>query len=225
MIQTEFWILDRRRYFDQSTQALAWTISTPVNYMAHQIEHVLVRATQPVLQGHEIGPYVLCRTGNKAQHLGNTAQHLHLSSTTCCRFFLVAAQFFQQSHGTTGRLVHVELAQAGKLDHFGSRGHADHGVAMLTSGTQIIQDGKKVIFQKEHARNNNVCLGNICPTARNGCFVARILRRSMHRQLQAGDFLEQQSVRALCCTCQVCVHSDNHHTYRCMRCSGFCVSG
>ena len=141
VVDTHFGVFDGRLGLEHTAQVFALAIGAAINHMAHQVEDVLVRAAQPVLQGHEIGAHILRRTGDEAQHLGNAAQHLELGGATGAALFFFATQLFQQGHGAAGGLAHVKVAQPGQLHHLSGRGHANHGVAVVAPLAQGGQDG------------------------------------------------------------------------------------
>ena len=191
MINTDFGILNGRRYLGQSAQAPAWAVCTAIHHVADQVKHVFVRTTQPILQGHEVRANILCGTRNKTQHLWNTTQHLHLRRTASGCFFFGTAQFFQQRHRPAGGLVHIKLAKPGQFDHLGSRHHADHGIAVVTSSTQVVQNRQEMVFEEQHARDNDIGLCDVGLAACNSSVVAGIFRCGMHRQVETRDLAHE----------------------------------
>ena len=161
VVDAHFGVMHRRVNFEAAAQAAARAVCSPVHHVAHQVEHVVVRATHPILHGQKVGPHVLCRARNKAQHLRQAAQHLHLRGAAGGGFFFAAAQLFEQRHRAAGGLEHVELAQARELGDFGGRGDADHGVALHAPRAQGFQDGQEMVFQKQHAGHHNVGLRDV----------------------------------------------------------------
>ena len=135
----------------------------------HHALDVFLRTTQPILQRQKIGSQVLGGARDEAQHLGNAAQHFHLLGTRGGFFavvFGVATHFFQESHGATGRLGHIELANAGEFHHFSRRHGAHHGVAMFSPGLQIGQNRQEMVFHEQHRHNDDVALGDILTALR-----------------------------------------------------------
>ena len=214
VVEADFGVMDGRFHLDATAQAAPGAIGAAVDHMAHQIEHVLVRAAHPVLHCQEVGAHVLRRAWNKAQHLRQAAQHLHLRRTPGGGLFFAAAQFFQQRHRAAGGLAHIELAQARELGDFGGRGDANHGVALHAPGAQIVQDGQEMVFQKQHASHHDVRLGDIGLAARNPLVVARVFRRGVQTQAQARKFVGQGPTGALHRTRQVRVHGHDHELDR-----------
>ena len=225
VVDAHFRVFNRRLGFEHAAQVFALAAGAAIDHMADQVEHVGIGAAQPVLQGHEIGTHILRCAGDEAQHLWNAAQHLELGGTTGAVLFFFATQFFQQGHGAAGGLAHVKVAQARQLHHLGGRGHANHRVAAIAALAQGGQDGQKVVFQKQHARHDDVRLGNVGLAALDGGFVVGKFGRGVQGQVQAGHFACQAVARTLGGTGQMRVHGDDGHPHRCVATLGHGVSG
>ena len=214
VIDAHLGIVDRRRHLGQTTQVPARAVGAAVDHMAHQIEHVLVGAAEPVLQRHEIGAHILRGARHKAQHLRNAAQHLHLRGAAGGGLALVAAQLLEQRHRPAGRLAHVEVTEPRELDDLGRRGHADHRVAMLAARLQRRQDRQEMVFQKQHAGDDDVGLRDVGLAAGNGGVVAGVLGRRMQRELQARHLTQQCGLGAGRGAGEVGVHRHDDHADR-----------
>ena len=194
--------------FDEGLQALisqgakraglsqmALASGAAVDHMPHEIEHVLVGTTQPVLQRDEVGPHVLRSAGDEAQHLRQAAQHLHLRGTAGGWLVLAllapTAKLLEQRHRAAGRLAHVEVAQPGEAGDLGRRGHADHRVAMVAACLQRGQDRQEMVLQEQHAGDHDVGRLDVGDAARGGGVVPGIFGRRMQREVQAGKLAAQ----------------------------------
>ena len=153
-------------------------------------------------------------TRNKAQHLRQAAQHLHLRGATGGGLFFAATQLFQQGHGAAGGLAHIELAQARELRHFGGAGHANHGVALHATLAQIVQDRQEVVFQKQHASDHDVGLGDVLFAACNQGLITRIFRCGVQAERQTGKLAAQGVAGAVDRAGQMRIHSHYHHLDR-----------
>ena len=135
----------------------------------HHALDVFLRTAQPILQRQKVGAQVLGGAGDESQHLRDAAQHFHLFDP-CRSFFAVvfgvATHFFQKCHGATGRLGHIELANAGKLYHFAGRHGTHDGVAMFSPGLQVGQNRQEMVFHEQHRHNDDVALGDILTALR-----------------------------------------------------------
>ena len=215
VINTELRVFHRGGHFAQAPQDFARPVSTAINGMAHQVEHVVIGAAQPVLKRHEIGPHILCCTWDEAQHLRQTAQHFHLRSAPGCSLvFAATTQFFEQSHRAAGGLVHVEITQPGQLDHLGRRGHANHGITAQSAAAQVIQNWQEMVLQKQHAGDHDVGLGNVGPAAGNGSLVAGVFGGGMQVYCQAWQLLGQNPSGPVNRARQVGVHGHNNQPKR-----------
>ena len=83
VIDAHLGVVNRRLDLDLTAQCFTRAIGTAVNQVTNHVQDIVVRAPQPILQSDEVRAHILCRTGNKAQQLGQTAQHFHLRSATC----------------------------------------------------------------------------------------------------------------------------------------------
>ena len=122
--------------FDTAAPHTTRAVGVAIHQRPHEVEHIVFGATQPILQSQEIGARILCRARNETQNLRQATQHLHLLGAALGRVATVATELLEQSHGRAGRAAHVELADAGELDHLGGGHDADHGVALVPLGLQ-----------------------------------------------------------------------------------------
>ena len=209
MIHAHFGIVDGCGNLDFGAQAFARALGTGSNDVAHEVQHVGIGRTQPVLEREEIGAQVLRGAGDEAQELRQAPQHLHLRCATGGLLFLAAAEFLEQGHGTAGRLAHVEVAQARQLDHFGRRGHADHGVAVIATRLQVVDDGEEMALQEQHPGHDDVGLGDVRLDPRQQGIVAGVFRRRVQVEGQAGEIVLQGSAPALERTREMGIHGDD----------------
>jgi hypothetical protein len=214
VVDADLGVLQRRQHLGHAAQATPRTAGTTVDDVAHEVEHVLVGTTQEVLHGDEVRPHVLCRARDEAQQLRQPAQHLHLRGAAGGLLVLVAAQLLQQRHGAAGRLVHVEGAQARELHDLGRRHHADHRVAGLAAGAQRVDDGQEVVFQEQHADDDDVGARDVGVGAGDGRVVAGVFRRRVHAQREARELARQSPAAALGGAGHVGVHAQHHHMDR-----------
>ena len=220
MVHSEFRVIHRGLNLHFAAQCSSRAIRTAVDDMAHQVENVDVRATHPILKGDEVSPDILGGAWNETQHLWQAPQHLHLRCATCSLFFLpAAAQLLQKCHGPTGWLFHVEIAQAGELDHLAGRRHTDHGVTVLAPCAQILKNRQEVVLEKQHAGNNDIGPSDIGLAARDQIVVSSVLRCGVKAQGQARKVFGQVLSRALDRTRQVGIHGHDHDMNRSARLS------
>ena len=227
VVDAHLGVVHGRGHLGLAAQAAARAVGVTVDHESHHVQHVLVGAAHPVLHGQEVGPHVLRRTWNKAQHLRQTPQHLHLRSPACGGLAFaaaLAAKFLQERHRAAGRLAHVESARAGELDHLAGRGDADHGVAGVSAGLQVAQDGVEVLLQEEHAGDHDIGLRDVVAATLCGLRVACEFRGRMQRQLHAGHLACQVGPGPGDGAGQVGVHGDDHHAHGCRR-KGACGPG
>ena len=72
-----------------------------------------------------------------------------------------------------------------------------------------------MVFQKQHARHDDVGLGNVGFAALDGGFVVGKFGGCVQGQLQTGYFAGQAVARALGGAGQMGVHGDDGHPHRC----------
>ena len=192
MIDTELRILHRRGRLRLPTQGLARTIGIAVDQEADHVEHVFLRAAEPVLQRQEVTADILRGSRDELQHLGNPAQHLHLLfAAGGCLVLAAATQFLEQRQRPRGRLVHIELADLGELDDFACRHGADDGIAMIAPRLECRQNRQEVIFHEEHRRDDNIALGDVLEAMLKTVGITAPFRGGMQRQIETGDLLLQ----------------------------------
>ncbi len=158
MVHTDLRIRDRRRHLGGGQEARARTRGVAADQIAHHVRNVLFRSGEPVLQRQEIRPHVLRRARNEAQHLRNTAQHLHLIGARSGGFFLSPAQPLEQRHRPALRTVHAESAHAREPHDLGRRHRANHGVTAVPPRPQRIEQRHEMILEKKHRHEDDVAV-------------------------------------------------------------------
>ena len=85
---------------------------------------------------------------------------------------------------------------------------------MHATGTQVIQDGQEMVFQKQHARHHDVGRGDVRFATSNQRVVTGIFRRGVQTERQARKLAAQSLAGAMDRTGQVRVHGHDHHLDR-----------
>ena len=91
---------------------------------------------------------------------------------------------------------------------------ADHRVAMLAAGLQVGQHRHEVVFQEEHAGDDDVGRGDVGLAAGQGLGLVAPFGCGMHRQAQAGQAACEREVGPLGSAGEMAVHGHDDHVHR-----------
>ena len=168
MIDTEVGILNGLADLQLTLPDLAWPGGVAVDEQTGKALHVGIGATKPILKREEVLTNVLGSARDEPQDFWQPAQHLHLrgpgarglAAATLGRLLIgrggLAPKSLEQGHGARGWLGHVKAAHPGELDHIWRRHDADERIEGLSPLPQLLNDGKEMVFQKEHGDQDDV---------------------------------------------------------------------
>jgi hypothetical protein len=225
VIDTHFGVFGGGQYLGFPAQPGARAVGIAVHQQLHHLHEVVLGAGQPVLQGEEVGPHVLCGARDEAQDLGQSAQHLHLlraggglafgaAVAVDVVAFALAPHALEHRHEAAGGRAHVEFAHARELHHLGGGHGADHGVARVTPRFQRRQDRQEVVLHEQHGGDYDVAARDVVQRALQGGGVVGPFRRGVRAQGHAGQGLGQTACSALRGAGQMAVHGDQNDPHR-----------
>ena len=214
VIEPDIGIMQRRPCAQTSAERLARPLAVALHQQPDHVGQVLFRAGQPVLQGEEIGAYVLRGAGNEAQQFRQLPQHLHLPGAARLRGFAAAAQALQHGDHAIGLPRHVEAANAGEAHHFAGGQAADHGIAGIATRFERRQHGADVILEKQHGRDHDISAGDIGVAFCQRDRIAVPFVSGVDDEVETGKFGAQQVMGALGGTGEMAVHGHDHDAHR-----------
>ena len=168
MIKPGFWIFDRRR--DRKFW-LAFGIT--LHQQRDHIREIIRRSRKPILQCQEIGPQILCGARDEAQQLRQFAQHFHLPLAAGAATFLLAAQPLQQAHQALGFGGHIKPAHPCHARDLRGRKAAHQRITIEPPRRDRTLHQFEVIFQKQHAGDDDIRACNIRMAGGQRRFIAR----------------------------------------------------
>ena len=206
MVEADVGVFQRRRRPERAREVPTLAGRIARDEQAHEIGDVLLGAGQPILQGQEIGPDVLCGAGNEAQQPRQLPEHLHLPMPAGAAARLGAAQPLEQRHRPRRRPGHAELAEAREAHDLAGRHRAEHGVAIVATRGQGGLDGADVVLEKQHRRHDDVARGDRLQAACEGGGVAAPFVGRVDGEIEAGQLRPQRRPRAIRRASQMAVH-------------------
>ncbi len=178
---------------------------------AHEVDDVLVRAGEPVLQGQEVRPHVLGRARDEAQNAGDLADQRHLARAVPLRAARpgLAAQALEEIERAALRPVHGEAVHPGGADHFRCREAAHHRVALGAAGEQGGEHRPDMLVHEQHRREHDVGPRDVGPAGFEGRGVRLPFGGGVEAEDQAGRGRRQHPARPLHRPGEVVVEGDD----------------
>ena len=190
MIHADIRIFDRCGRGESCAQRLARPIGVAADEKADHVADINIGTGEPVLKRQEVGAHVLRCSGNETQQLRETLQHRHLLGALAHWLLriLFPAQFLQKAERAFRRTIHCEFADTRQAHDFLGGRHADKRVAVRAACGQVFQDRRKVVFEKQHAGDDDVGSRDISLAARQCGRVGAPLGRRMKLQVDPRNF-------------------------------------
>ena len=157
VINADFRIFLRRFHLGLAAQTLAWAIGITIDQCLDHLKGVVVAASQPILQGEEIGAHILRGAGHELQQLGQAAQHGQLGGAAVRRALLGgAAQLLQPAQRPLGRRIHAIIAHPRHLHDVGLAHQAYHRVAFLAARGERVLDHADLLIKEQHGDDDDI---------------------------------------------------------------------
>ena len=162
MINANFGIFLRRFHLGLAAEAFARSIGITIDQCLNHLKGVVVAASQPILQGEEIGAHILRGAGHELQQLGQAAQHGQLGGAAVRRALLGgAAQLLQPAQRPLGRRIHAIIAHPRHLHDVGLTHQAHHRVALFTARGERILDHANLFIKEQHGDDDDIGARNV----------------------------------------------------------------